>query len=89
MLFSQGDRGNPGQEGLAGGTGSPGTEGPVGMTGGPGQRGNDVSFTHRNITSYINGYSKTVLWVTSIKEKGSYVCHVSFEFRVPKAHLDP
>lgn len=48
-MYLQGDRGNPGPEGLAGATGSPGTEGPVGLTGGPGQMGENVSLTDRNI----------------------------------------
>lgn len=52
MCF-QGDRGNPGPEGLAGVTGSPGTEGPVGITGGPGEIGQKVSFTNRN-TTHLN-----------------------------------
>lgn len=42
-LCLQGDRGNPGPEGLAGTSGSPGTEGPVGLTGGPGPTGENVS----------------------------------------------
>lgn len=50
-LCLQGDRGNPGPEGLAGTSGSPGTEGPVGLTGGPGPTGENVSFTNRNETN--------------------------------------
>lgn len=41
----QGDKGNPGPEGLPGASGSSGNEGPVGLTGGPGQSGANVSFT--------------------------------------------
>ncbi len=40
----QGERGDPGPEGLAGGQGVPGTPGPVGTPGGPGQRGDQVYF---------------------------------------------
>ena len=49
-VFSQGDKGNPGPEGLAGAPGSPGTDGPVGVTGGPGQRGDNVSSSNTNTT---------------------------------------
>lgn len=44
VLCLQGDKGNPGPEGLPGASGSPGNEGPVGLTGGPGQSGPNVSF---------------------------------------------
>lgn len=44
-LCFQGERGNPGPEGLAGVTGSPGTEGPVGDTGSPGPIGENVRNT--------------------------------------------
>lgn len=49
MVF-QGNKGNPGPEGLPGPAGSPGTEGPVGLTGGPGQRGNNVSVPQCTLT---------------------------------------
>lgn len=49
-LCFQGERGNPGPEGLAGGPGSPGTEGPVGTTGSPGERGKNVSSTGMKYT---------------------------------------
>lgn len=52
-LSFQGERGDSGPEGLAGGMGSPGTEGPVGLTGGPGPRGDNVSLMSRNITKFL------------------------------------
>lgn len=48
----QGDKGNPGPEGLAGATGSPGTEGAVGLTGSPGESGKNVSVTNGNVTKF-------------------------------------
>lgn len=58
FLLLQGDRGNPGPEGLAGGMGSPGNEGPVGITGSPGERGDNVSFITEIKPPTKNGYTK-------------------------------
>lgn len=87
----QGDRGNPGPEGLAGTLGSPGTEGPVGLTGGPGPRGDNVSFTNRNATNlnlicYIcqSHMNSSVNPITTAKPMSCL-----FGFRVPEAPLDP
>lgn len=42
-VILQGDRGDPGPEGLAGSQGAPGTSGPVGAPGEAGPRGETVS----------------------------------------------
>lgn len=42
MLLFQGDRGDPGPEGLVGPQGLPGPPGPVGAPGGAGRRGDAV-----------------------------------------------
>lgn len=43
VILFQGDKGEPGAEGLAGPQGIPGTPGPVGAPGDPGLRGAKVS----------------------------------------------
>lgn len=43
VLLCQGDRGDPGPEGLIGSQGLPGPAGPVGSQGGSGRRGDIVS----------------------------------------------
>ena len=78
----QGDRGNPGTEGLAGVAGSPGTEGPVGFTGGPGQIGEAVSKQkHNKLNPSVDSVTNT-----SSAPSWRSAC---FEFRAPKAPLDP
>lgn len=56
MIF-QGDRGDPGPEGLIGSQGLPGPAGPVGASGGPGRRGDIV----REAYILINALIKNVL----------------------------
>lgn len=52
IILFQGDKGEPGAEGLAGPQGIPGTPGPVGAPGGPGLRGAKVSYFLRQSLLY-------------------------------------